>query len=63
VHLAVYDVVNALTEVTDIFLLVLSVIVERMPKELATLVLLDVDDCGRYFHDEGGSLCARPLSV
>ena len=55
-NLAVRDVVDPLTEVPDISLLVLSVIVERVLNELAILVLLDVDDCDRDFRDAERSL-------
>jgi hypothetical protein len=55
-NLAVRDVVYSLTEVPDVSLLVLGVIVERVLNELTILVLLDVDDCDRNFRDAVGSL-------
>jgi hypothetical protein len=55
-NLAVRDVVDPLTEVPDVSLLVLSVIVERVLDELVIFVLLDVDDCDRDFRDAVGSL-------
>jgi len=55
-NLAVRDVVDPLTEVPDVPLLVLSVIVEGVLNELTILVPLDVDDCDRDFRDAVGFL-------
>jgi hypothetical protein len=54
-NLAVCDVVDPLTEVPDVSLLVLSVIVERVLNELAIFVLLDVDDCDQDLRGTGRS--------
>jgi hypothetical protein len=55
-NLAVRNVVDSLTEVPDVSLLVLSVIVERVLDELTILVLLDVDDRDRNLRDAVSSL-------
>jgi hypothetical protein len=55
-NLVVRDVVDPLTEVPDVLLLVLSVVVGRALNELAVLVLLDVEDCDRDFRDMVGPL-------